>query len=145
MREYDKGTGELISEKIFKGGAEEKLMKFRLIIMGLGILYLCSFIFLHIVFFRGIKKLGVKKSTEKAVATYEGVLTTTEIPEEVLIQIAKQELQEEEIKLNYIKGELTEERREELEKIPFDEQSDFLDEIYKGILEKKINDYINLR
>lgn len=27
MREYDKGTGELISEKIFKGGAEEKLME----------------------------------------------------------------------------------------------------------------------
>lgn len=27
MREYDKGTEELISEKIFKGGAEEKLME----------------------------------------------------------------------------------------------------------------------
>lgn len=27
MREYDKGTGELISEKVFKGGAEEKLME----------------------------------------------------------------------------------------------------------------------
>lgn len=27
MREYDKGTGELISERIFKGGAEEKLME----------------------------------------------------------------------------------------------------------------------
>lgn len=27
MREYDKETGELISEKIFKGGAEEKLME----------------------------------------------------------------------------------------------------------------------
>lgn len=115
-------------------------MKFRFFIMGLGVLFLCIFIFLSIFFNKEEQTKDELMKKELSVARVE-----PEMPKEIFF---KEEI-ELNYKLNYIKGELTKEKRQELEidleKIPFDEQSDFLDEIYKGILEKKINDYINLR
>lgn len=125
-------------------------MKFRFFIMGLGVLFLCIFIFLSI-FFKEEQTKDELMKKELSVARVEPEMPKEvlepEIPKEILMHIAEKSFQEE-IKLNYIKGELTEEKSQELEKdlekIPFD-KADFLDEIYKGILEKKINDYVNLR